>query len=283
MPERKPTKIRLFASDLDNTLTGADGKVSAYTAQVIRDAMDMGYLFTFATGRQASSMWRLRDAVPVNAPVICCNGSELVDVFTGQVYHRVPVPVQTAVEFASCCLANGVDFVCRADDYECANETCVYLPVLRRRQTEAETAGRIPQRICLIRDAEDPALQGDFVKLLSWPKNREQHGIITSFCKEHPEIWTTSSVPGLIEIGPAGYDKGAGLRKLCEILVVSREETCVFGDYVNDIPLFESAGMAVAMGNADPSVRERATFVTAKNTEDGVALAMKRILSGEFG
>ena len=150
MPERKPTRIRLFASDLDNTLTGADGKVSAYTAQVIRDAMDMGYLFTFATGRQASSMWRLRDAVPVNAPVICCNGSELVDVFTGQVYHRVPVPVQTAVEFASCCLANGVDFVCRADDYECANETCVYLPVLRRRQTEAETAGRMSRRIMSI-------------------------------------------------------------------------------------------------------------------------------------
>ena len=283
MSDTGKTRIRLFASDLDNTLTGQDGKVSARTAEIINEVMRQGYLFTFATGRQASGMWKLRDDIPVNAPVICSNGGELVDVFTGQVYHRVPVATRAVKAFAAYCLENRVDFLCRADDYESVNETCVYLPVLKRRQEEARAAGREIQRIVIVHSPNDLSLEGEFVKLLAWPRNRLEQERLLAFCETLPEAWPTSSIPGLVELGPAGYDKGAGLRKLCGMLGVPLEETCVFGDYVNDLSMFEAAGMAVAMENGDRSVKEKATFVTGKNTENGVAEGILRILTGEFG
>ena len=49
----------------------------------------------------------------------------------------------------------------------------------------------------------------------------------------------------LLEVAPAGTDKGTGLRKVCEVVGIDRDECLVFGDYDNDIPAFDVAGMSV--------------------------------------
>ena len=66
------------------------------------------------------------------------------------------------------------------------------------------------------------------------------------------------------------------------MLGLNKNEVCVFGDYINDLPMFRAAGMSVAVGNADDEVKTKATFITESNNEDGVAKAVLRICSGEF-
>ena len=283
MIEAGKTRIKLFASDLDRTLVDDSGRISAYTEQTIRECMEAGFLFTFATGRQASAMWRLRDIIPVNAPAICSNGSEIVDVFTGKVYHRETVPDEFVPEFVSFCLNNGIDFDCRADKYECIDPDCVYLPIMQRRQREALSAGIDPQGIFFIRSVEELPSVSEYVKLLAWTPTDETYRMVRDFCDGYPEVTTTSSVYGLVEIAPAGNSKGSGIRDLCEILGISKDEVCVFGDYHNDLPMFRAAGMRVAVRNAAEEVKEKATFVTDANSEDGVAKAVRRICAGEFG
>jgi hydroxymethylpyrimidine pyrophosphatase-like HAD family hydrolase len=39
------------------------------------------------------------------------------------------------------------------------------------------------------------------------------------------------------------------------------------------------AGVGVAMGNASDEVKQSVRYVTASNTEDGVALALERFIS----
>lgn len=280
--ERK-TRIKLFATDLDRTLVDDSGRISAFTEKTIRKCMDEGFLFTFATGRQASAMWRLRDVIPVNAPAICSNGSEIVDVFTGKVYHRETVSSDFVLEFVEFCLTNSIDFDCRADKFECANIKCVYLPVMLRRQKEALAAGREPQGIFYIHNVNELPPAGEYVKLLAWTPNNEILLKVREFCDRFPEVTTTSSVKGLLEIAPAGNSKGSGVMHLCEVLGLNKDEICVFGDYINDLPMFRAAGMSVAVGNADDEVKKKATFVTSSNNEDGVANAVLRICSGEFG
>ena len=51
-----------------------------------------------------------------------------------------------------------------------------------------------------------------------------------------------------------------------------------FGDAENDIEMFRVARLSVAMGQASPQVRAAATTVTADNTDDGVAIAVERLL-----
>jgi len=48
------------------------------------------------------------------------------------------------------------------------------------------------------------------------------------------------------------------------------ERVTVFGDHINDIPMFEEAGHAVAVENAVPELKVHADEVIGPNTSDSV-------------
>jgi hydroxymethylpyrimidine pyrophosphatase-like HAD family hydrolase len=52
----------------------------------------------------------------------------------------------------------------------------------------------------------------------------------------------------------------------------------VIGDADNDLPMFERAGLAIAMGQATDAVKSKAAFVTDSNADDGVASAIERFV-----
>ncbi|WP_436527378.1 HAD family hydrolase [Actinoplanes sp. HUAS TT8] len=64
----------------------------------------------------------------------------------------------------------------------------------------------------------------------------------------------TYSAPHLIEAGPLGVDKAAGVSRALDWLGVSPAETVAFGDMPNDLSMFALVGHAVAIGSAHPAV-----------------------------
>ena len=96
--------------------------------------------------------------------------------------------------------------------------------------------------------------------------------------QKNPEIDMARSADIFLEIFPKGVSKGTALKQICEKLHIKSEETIAFGDHELDIPLIETAGMGVAMGNGIPALKERADFVTKSNNEAGIADALEFIL-----
>ena len=47
-------------------------------------------------------------------------------------------------------------------------------------------------------------------------------------------------------------NNGKALRLVQQVLGVSREQTMVFGDYLNDLEMMDAAAYSFAMGNACP-------------------------------
>lgn len=86
----------------------------------------------------------------------------------------------------------------------------------------------------------------------------------------------SSSVPQFVEIVPKGITKAKALGIVCKRLDITPEEIIAFGDQDNDIPLLDYAGCSIAMGNSPNAVKERATFITSTNDEDGVAVALEK-------
>lgn len=74
-------------------------------------------------------------------------------------------------------------------------------------------------------------------------------------------------------VNPA-VSKGEALRMLAAELGVHRSETIAIGDGLNDIPLLQAAGVAVAMGNAFPEVKEVVQYTTDDIEHHGVASAI---------
>ncbi len=65
--------------------------------------------------------------------------------------------------------------------------------------------------------------------------------------------------------------KKHSIEKLIEILGVKKEEVIGIGDGSNDVPLFESVGYKVAMGNAVDMLKQSADYITDTLENDGFA------------
>jgi Cof subfamily protein (haloacid dehalogenase superfamily) len=72
--------------------------------------------------------------------------------------------------------------------------------------------------------------------------------------------------------------KTSGVKKLREILGVSKEEVVGVGDKNNDIPLLSESGFKVAMGNASEEIKKIADWVAPSVEEDGVAAVIEKFI-----
>jgi len=91
----------------------------------------------------------------------------------------------------------------------------------------------------------------------------------------------SSAGKSLLTLTAVGGDKGAALAVACAELDLSPSDVVAFGDAENDLAMFRVAGASVAMGQASETVKQAATMVTAANADDGVAVAIERLLAGD--
>lgn len=74
-------------------------------------------------------------------------------------------------------------------------------------------------------------------------------------------------------------NKGSGIRHIQESLGISRDQTMVFGDFLNDLEMMDEATYSFAMANAHPELAKRARFRAPENTENGVVRTIKSVLA----
>ena len=67
------------------------------------------------------------------------------------------------------------------------------------------------------------------------------------------------------------YDeKNQGIRDMMEHLGAPLDEVVVFGDDFNDLVMFDPTWTNIAMGNACQELKNKASYITDSNVEDGI-------------
>ena len=79
----------------------------------------------------------------------------------------------------------------------------------------------------------------------------------------------------VVEMVPKGFDKGTGIKKVCELLGEDIKNTFSFGDSINDKEMLIAAGTGVAMGGTYHDLSDYADYITLPLDEDGIYHAMK--------
>ena len=90
------------------------------------------------------------------------------------------------------------------------------------------------------------------------------------------------SEPYFLEVVPQFIDKGNTLGVLMTKLSVLPEEVIAIGDGVCDVTMLQLAGVGIAMGNAEDSVKACVDKTTLTNEEEGVAVAVERAILAEI-
>ena len=78
------------------------------------------------------------------------------------------------------------------------------------------------------------------------------------------------------DILPANASKARGIKDVCQYYGVDARECMAFGDGMNDLEMFDLVGYAVAMGDAQPALIERADFVTGTIEEYGIQAVLEQ-------
>lgn len=266
--------VRLIATDLDGTLLLEHREVTPRTARAIRAATAAGLLVVAATGRQSGQL-----PAPVTACgiryVVASNGAIGVDLAGGAVLFEELLAPRTSAEIVAHLTAEleGVRFSAVRDFGARHAAEPGYLELLDPRELKmwperlhAASLAEVVAQPTLKLTARHPVLTAD--ELLAVLDASGLAGFHA----------TTSGAP-FLEIQGAGVTKATGVARLCELLGFEAAEVMAAGDARNDVELLDWAGFGVAMGNAVPEAIAAADWTTARNDEDGLALAIELVLA----
>lgn len=262
--------IRLVASDLDGTLFSPAHVPEARTVAAVNALVDAGVVVAAVTGRSWFGGAQLATSTGARLDwFIGSNGGHRLNLHTEVLEERLV--------FDTGDLVDTVDALeDRLDDlgfgYEHHEGFWFSERFLEQFPTTVDGG---PRRNTMHEQRE----RGDVGKL--FVSHPEMHTTdLVELVRPHlPEsMYVTTSGISFVEITPIGADKGAALARLCRILDIDRDEVVAFGDNHNDLTMLEWAGRGIAMGNAEPEVKEVADEVTATNEDFGVALILEELL-----
>ena len=77
------------------------------------------------------------------------------------------------------------------------------------------------------------------------------------------------------DVVPISGSKAAGVAKVVDQLGLKPENVMVFGDGLNDLELFDYAGISIAMGVSHEKIKEKADYITKTLEEDGIFDALE--------
>lgn len=73
------------------------------------------------------------------------------------------------------------------------------------------------------------------------------------------------------------FDKGTGVRQICEAFGVSADAAIGFGDSMNDLAMMQVVGTSVCMANGSPELKRISDIICPAVTEDGLAQAFGQL------
>ncbi len=209
----------------------------------------------------------------INGPLISTNGAVIVNSADGNILASHPINRQTALRILKNAAKN--DF-----DYAALTPTACYFSTnsirVQRFLQYNEIAGSQAMETIpiLYLDGFHDEIEGEIYKILIQELQPGDLEKASAFLNEVTGISVTNSEEGLLDVMKANIDKGTGVAELREFLGVSKAEVCVFGDYLNDLPMFFEAGLPIAMENAHDLLKENALVITGHYDDDGVAKAI---------
>lgn len=269
------TRPRMLAIDLGGTLLREDGTIAAEDRSAIREARAAGVYVTIATGRIAAGAIAPAREVGIEAPIVCADGSQLVQPASGEVIARKSLPGK-ATRAALSVLAS----------HDLTPFVLTHDAIHARRGAE-------PLAGWLSGWTSDVRLHGP--DELAWPQLRDVATVlgiaarpdaraivaavlaelatalppsagVTSFPMGGDDVWG-------LRVQARGCTKSTGLSALAARLGVRRSEVAYVGDWFNDVSAFAWAARSYCMGHAPDEVRREASEVLRSTSASGGGVA----------
>jgi Cof subfamily protein (haloacid dehalogenase superfamily) len=278
---------KLIAIDLDGTLLSSNIDISEENVQAIQKAQKAGHIVMICSGRAPEDIKTVIGKTPLECPVAGSNGAMVLA--DGKLLSQISIDKETVKKVAAVLdekkypfkiyTSHGIfidsswtermlNFLEENKDIA-ENLTPKEYKLMTEQPKETESI-KIFDQLEEVLKIEDIAIQKFFVPTISGKTE------LTATLKNLEGISITTSGPLNIEVMDTNGNKANGIQVMAEYFNIPLENTVAIGDNFNDVPMLEVAGLSVAMGNADPTVKDIADVITLTNNEHGVAHAIEK-------
>ncbi len=261
---------KVFASDIDNTLTQSAKEVPQANYEAVRRAIDAGIKVVLATGRGYGGAIHICRALDLHGPVITYGGAQINDIDTGDEIRGTAMNPELILELLELAAGYGVHAQIYQGDgivYECEDLLGdKYASFLGIKKT-------IDPDIRKKRWANVPKL----LYITSPERVKELEPALSKLFEGRLEV--SLSNPAYIEFTTAGVNKGSALQWLAEeYWHVKREEVAAAGDNTLDNSMIVYAGLGAAVKDGARSTLAVADMEIPACADNGVAWLIDNIL-----
>lgn len=251
---------RMILFDLDGTLLTSDGIVSTITANIIKFCKLKGYYIGFMTARSRSKKnIRLLEGLPCDF-IAFYNGAAIYA--ENQLIENNGLPYTQAASILQSLDEDFSDVV--IDVYQ----EPWFFSSTRREICHMDSGNR---NICSLNKL--PELDVQRIRLKS--ENIMSIPLQKYMTSESTFYYTTF---GDVIIGHKSANKGNATKRASEYFGIPLTQIIAFGDDINDMDMIKIVGTGVAMGNAIPSLKKIADYVTDTNNDNGIASWINKYL-----
>lgn len=264
-------KYSILALDIDGTLTNSNKIITPKTLAAVEKVIDAGGKVILSSGRPVIGIKPIAEQLLLNTKggyILAYNGAEIIDCKTGKSILKKMLSKETYSTICSIARKYGVNAL-TYDDTSILAESDDAKYVIK----EAANNGLNIKKVKNL----EKAISGPVFKfmIVGEPDNllvakKELEGLIGDV------VSIFFSEPYFLEITPKNIKKDLSLEYLISFLGKTRDELMCIGDGLNDIPMFQISGFAVAMENAYPETKKYADAITLSNDNDGVAYAIDK-------
>ena len=279
-------RIRIIALDLDGTLLDSQKRLSDANRCALEEATAKGILIVPTKGRFFGMMPQVIRDLPFVRYAITINGAQVYDRATYTAIVRDEIPLDMALKLMR--LLDNYDVI-----YDCYRSNWGWMT--ESLQAKAADYATDAHYLKMIREFRNPvadlkehllrtAADGNVQKIMLFARNEPAgesvtNTIIKAVNEQFPDIKVTASTWNNLEFNIATAHKGNALKRFAEHLGLTLDNCMALGDGMNDLTMIQAAGLGVAMANAHPRVLAAADQVTLSNDEDGVANAIRNMLT----
>jgi len=261
--------VRFVISDVDGTLVNAAKKLTQPTIDAVARLQAAGVPFTIISARPPSGIAFLVEALKPSGPIAAFNGGTII------------APDGSVVE------RHALDRAVVEKSFAIAGKSAAtpWIFAEGRWHIVDPANPHVPHEV--LASAQQPMVETDMTHLfgevdkLTWVS--DDPALLHELQAQMRDAIGGNATIGMsqtyyLDLTHPTANKGEGVATLARIAGVDLKQVAVLGDQFNDVPMFERAGIAIAMGQAPQAVKAKAAYISTSNDEDGVAHAIDAIL-----
>lgn len=257
--------IKLIASDMDGTLLNGDKKISEDFYPLLKELNDKGIIMAFASGRNLQALQKLvpEEYYP-NIMFIPNNGNNII--YKGEVLYSKTIRMEDIKN-----IKEAISNIKSVRSIVCI-DNIIYTDSIKN-----WFIGRLRgYKQYLKKDVSE--LKGNPEKCTLFTEPEDQDKVLESLKHLESTLNIVASGKRTIDISAKGVNKGTAIEFVKSYFNINYDEVAVFGDYLNDYEMMDTAYYSYAMKNAHPKLKEKARFEADANTNNGVIKEIKKLI-----